>query len=98
VAAALEELGVQAVRQGHAQDGVQLLAAAAALRQTMGTPVRPADRPTIEDAVAAAQAALGSAAFADAWTIAQTLSADQVVAEALAAPRRDAARADHSRS
>jgi hypothetical protein len=86
VAAALEEIGVQAVRQGQEQQGVPLLAAAAGLRQAMGTPVRPADRRALEDALAAARRALGSAAFAEAWATGRALSAELVVARASAAP------------
>jgi hypothetical protein len=86
VAAALEELGVLAVRQGQVQHGVHLLAAAAALRQSMGAPVRPADRRALEDALAAARVALGSAALVEGWTTGQTLSTEQIVARASAAP------------
>jgi tetratricopeptide (TPR) repeat protein len=86
MAAALDELGVQAVRQGQAEHGVHLLGAAAALRQAMGTPVRPADRPAIEAALAAAHASLGEIAFNDAWAAGQRLPVEQVVADALAGP------------
>src|SRR5262249_52685748 len=82
VDAALEELGVQAVRHGHALYGVHLLAAAAALRQTMGTPTRPADRPTIEGALATAEVTLGAPAYTEAWTVGQTLPLEQIVASA----------------
>jgi predicted ATPase len=68
VAAALEELGVQAIRQGQMQQGLPLLAAAATLRQTMGAPVRPADQPALEGALAAARASLGDVAFDEAWS------------------------------
>ena len=80
VAAALDELGVQTVRQGQEWHGVQLLAAGAALRQAMGTPVRPADRPAIEGALAAARASLGDVAFAEASATGQTLPLEQIVA------------------
>jgi non-specific serine/threonine protein kinase len=82
VAAALEELGVQAVRVGQAQHGVPLLAAAAALRQAMGAPVRPADWPAMEDALAAARTALSDAAFTTAWAAGETLPLEQIVASA----------------
>jgi hypothetical protein len=59
VAAALEEMGVQTVRHGHAPHRVPLLAAAAALCQAMGPPVRPADRTAIDGALAAARTTLG---------------------------------------
>jgi non-specific serine/threonine protein kinase len=90
LAAALDELGVQAVQQGHPQYGVHLLAAAAVLRQRMGTPARPADRPANEGAVAAARAALGADTFDEVWATGQTLPLEQVVDRALAGPERGA--------
>jgi tetratricopeptide (TPR) repeat protein len=86
VAAALEELGVQAVGQGQAEHGVHLLAAAAALRTAMGAPVRPADRPALDRTLAAAHLTLGDAAFTGAWATGQNLPLEQVVAHAQAAP------------
>jgi hypothetical protein len=86
VAATLEEMGVQMVRQGHAPHGVPLLATAAALRQAMGTPVRPADRPTIERALAAARTTLGDVTFTNTWATGKTLPLEQAVARALAGP------------
>jgi hypothetical protein len=83
---ALDEIGVQAVRQGHTQHGVHLLAAAAALHQAMGAPVRPADQAAIEDALAAARTALGDATFTNAWANGQRLPLDEIVAHALAGP------------
>jgi tetratricopeptide (TPR) repeat protein len=86
VAAALEGLGVQAVRQGQAQYGAQLLGGAALLRQAMGAPVRPADRPSLDGALAAAHLTLGDASFTGAWATGQNLPLEQVVTYALAVP------------
>jgi non-specific serine/threonine protein kinase len=86
VAAALEEMGVQRVRYGQARDGVPLLAVAAALRQAMGTPVRPADRPAIDGALAVGRAALGADTFAAVWATGETLPLAQAVARAMAGP------------
>jgi tetratricopeptide (TPR) repeat protein len=83
VAAALEELGVQAVRQGQAQHGVHLLGAAAIIHQAMGAPARLADRPAIEGALAAARTALSNPAFTGAWVAGQTLPVEQIVAHAV---------------
>ncbi len=80
VAAALEVLGMQAVRQKHEQHGVQLLAAAAALRKAIGAPARSADRSAIEGALAAGRAALGDAAHAEAWSAGETVPLEQIVA------------------
>jgi hypothetical protein len=83
VAAALEALGVEEVRQDQQPRGVQLLAAAATLRLTMGAPVRPMDRPTLEDTLAAARMALGAAAYADAWTAGESLPLEEAISLAL---------------
>jgi len=84
VAAALDELGVQAVRQGQARHGVYILGAAALLRQVMGAPVQPADWPAIEAALGAARASLGDMTFAETWSAGQTLPMEQLVAQAAA--------------
>jgi tetratricopeptide (TPR) repeat protein len=82
VAAVLEEIGVQAVRQGQARHGVYLLAAAARLREVMGAPVRLADRRAIEGALTTAEVTLGAAAYAEAWNAGQTSPLEQIVASA----------------
>ncbi len=91
VAAALDALGVLAVGQGALRQGVRLLAAAARLRAAMGTPVRPADRPAVEGALAAARASLGDATFTDAWAAGQALPVEQLVVHAVAIPEDDGA-------
>jgi non-specific serine/threonine protein kinase len=82
VAAALEELGVLAIRQGREREGVTLLAAAARLREVMGAPVRPADRRALDGALATAEATLGATTYADTWAVGQTLPLEQVAARA----------------
>jgi tetratricopeptide (TPR) repeat protein len=79
LAAALEALAVEAVRQGHAAEAVTVLSASAELRRSMGVPVRPADQPELDDALAEARRFLGVEAFAAAWTAGRTLSLEQVV-------------------
>jgi hypothetical protein len=79
VAATLEGLGVEAVRHEQARHGVHLLAAAAALRRTMGTPVRPADRPALEGALAEARLTLGDAAYDEAWSAGESQPLEQIV-------------------
>jgi WD40 repeat protein/predicted ATPase len=86
VAASLEEIGVQAVGQGYAQHGVPLLAAAATLRQVMGAPPRPVDRPGMEAALAAARMALGLDIFDQVWAAGQALPLEQAIGRALAGP------------
>jgi non-specific serine/threonine protein kinase len=92
VAAALEGLGVLEVRQGHSEDGVQLLGAAAALREPMGTPIRPADRQAVEDTLAGARTVLGSPSFVDAWDIGRSRPLEHIVARVVVGSRDGPAR------
>jgi tetratricopeptide (TPR) repeat protein len=91
VAMALEELGALAVGQSQARHGVELLGAAVALRAAIGAPVRPADWPALEGALAAARAALGEVTYADAWASGHTLPLEQSVALAVAGPHDEPA-------
>src|SRR5262249_11393360 len=86
VAAALEGLGALAVQQGHARRGVDLLAAAATLREEMGAPVRPADRPALDRALEAARRSLGDAAFAGAWASVRSLPAGRALSSSSDGP------------
>ncbi|HEX6507291.1 MAG TPA: hypothetical protein VF221_06635 [Chloroflexota bacterium] len=81
----LEALGVEAVRHAREQHGVQLLAAAAGLRETIGVPVRPADRSDLDHALETARTALGQPAFAGAWTKGRAVPLEQAVSDALPA-------------
>jgi hypothetical protein len=78
-AAALDALAVAAGRQ-QAWQAVHLLSTAARLRQAMGAPAWPIDRPAIEAALAAARAALGDDAYAAAWSMGQRQPVEQIVA------------------
>jgi hypothetical protein len=71
VAAALEGLRELAAQSHQAERAAQLLAAAAALRALMGTPLRPSDQRGVNAALQEAQAALGAKAFASAWAAGQ---------------------------
>jgi predicted ATPase len=83
VAVALDALGMQAVGEGQEEHGVRLLAAAAVLRQAMGTPVRPADRPTLDDTLVTTRMALGAAAYTYAWTVGESLPLEEAISLAL---------------
>jgi hypothetical protein len=96
LAAALEEVGVQAVGQGQVEHGVRLLAGAAALRQAMGAPVRPADRQAVEDALAAARTALGGLPFEEAWQRGRSLPLEQIVARVVAGSKDGPAEPEQS--
>jgi non-specific serine/threonine protein kinase len=67
---------------GRAFVATRLLGAAAALAETAGYPLRPADRARYQDAAVGARAVLGDANFEAAWAAGQLLSTEQAVAEA----------------
>jgi ATP/maltotriose-dependent transcriptional regulator MalT len=68
----------------------RLLGAAAAMRAQMGTPVRPLEQVEVEQARAAAHAALGDAAFAAVWGEAGALAPDQLITTILGASSLEA--------
>ncbi|XXX72934.1 tetratricopeptide repeat protein [Sorangium sp. So ce134] len=61
-ASVLEALARAAVRAGKPERGARLLGGAAALREAIGTPVPPIERPALAACAEAARAALGAAA------------------------------------
>lgn len=79
VAAGLEELANGAAARGLAAQAATLLAAAEALREQMGAPVRPAERGDLALAAASARRALGDEAFAAARATARRLPLDQIL-------------------
>jgi hypothetical protein len=83
LAGMLVELGGLAASEGQAARSARLFGAAAAVRAAIGSVMPPILRDQYERDMAAAQAALGEAAFEAAWAAGQALSLDMVVAEAL---------------
>src|SRR5712691_10738113 len=67
IAPTLEGLAVVAEAQGETTWAVRLLAAAEALRDSLGTPLPPVSRASYERSLADARAHLGEQAFAVAW-------------------------------
>jgi predicted ATPase/DNA-binding SARP family transcriptional activator len=85
IAECLEDVAALTLAAGpDAGTAVRLFGAAAALREAIGTPLRPANRADYERRVAAARAALGEVAFAEAWAGGSRLTWEQAVAAALA--------------
>src|SRR5262249_35030111 len=83
----LEELagfGALLVAQGQPQRAAILFGAIAALRAALNAPMWPAERVEYERYLASVRAALGEAALQAAWAAGQTMSLDEVIAEALA--------------
>jgi predicted ATPase/class 3 adenylate cyclase/uncharacterized protein HemY len=85
IAECLQGLGLVAVAQGQAPRAVELLAAADALREAIGAPRPPAERAAYVRGLAAARAAVGPAAFGEAWAAGRALPADAAAARALEA-------------
>jgi DNA-binding CsgD family transcriptional regulator len=76
----LEALGWVAVVQRRHAEGVRILGAAEAARESIGYRRLPLDQPGHDAAVAAAEEAMGSADFGSVWAEGATLSLDAVVA------------------
>ncbi|MGH2534767.1 MAG: tetratricopeptide repeat protein [Thermomicrobiales bacterium] len=83
VAECLEGLAEVATVSGQALVGVELFAAAAALRTTIGIPIRPFDRGRHDRAVSRARHVVSSEAADRAWAAGQALTVDQASARAL---------------
>ena len=68
VAGALEGLAQATLHGGNAAEAVRFIAGAAVLRSQIGTPVRPINLPSIEQALATARKVLGEEIFARIWS------------------------------
>jgi predicted ATPase/class 3 adenylate cyclase len=79
----LEQLANTAGAAGQGHRAARLLGAAGALRETLGAPQPANEREDTEQAVAAARAALGEAAWTVAYAAGKALTLDEAVAEAL---------------
>ncbi len=69
-------------RRARAERAARLLAAAATLREAVGSPLAPAERAARARDVADLRAALGDARFGEAWAAGQALSREQAIGEA----------------
>jgi predicted ATPase/DNA-binding SARP family transcriptional activator len=81
IAESLERLATTADELKH---GVQLLAAADGLRQTIGAPLPPVDQPEQNRLLERARAALGESHFAELWRAGRQLSFEGAIGLALA--------------
>ncbi len=79
VIGAAEGLACVEAEQGQMTLAVSLLGAASALRTQMGTPVRPADQPVLEQVRVRLREELGDDTFETLWTEAQLLPLEQLV-------------------
>ncbi|HLV99393.1 MAG TPA: tetratricopeptide repeat protein [Ktedonobacterales bacterium] len=79
----LESLAVSASAAGQGERAARLMGAATALRERLGTPLPARSVAEVEQAVAAARAALGEEAWAAAYAAGRALSLEQAILEAL---------------
>jgi tetratricopeptide (TPR) repeat protein len=82
-AACIEGLAAVASAQGQVARAARLWSSAAAIREAIGAPLRPIDRPRQEASLAQLRAQLGEEAFAAAWAEGRALSLEQAIAFAL---------------
>jgi predicted ATPase/DNA-binding SARP family transcriptional activator len=85
IAIALEELTIVRAVQGDGAGALMLFSTAHALRETMGAPVPPVDRPAYDSAVAVSLRQLGEPIFTKALVSAATRPFQEVVEEILKA-------------
>ncbi len=82
-AACLEGLAAVAGAQGNAARAVRLWSAAGAIREAIGAPLPPVDRPHQETALAGLRAALGATTFEATWAEGRAMPLEQAIAYAL---------------
>jgi ATP/maltotriose-dependent transcriptional regulator MalT len=80
IAPTVEGLAVAVAEQGETTWAVRLLAAAAALRDSLGIPLPPVYRADYERSLAAVRAQLGEQAFAAAWAEGENMTWEQALA------------------
>jgi predicted ATPase/class 3 adenylate cyclase len=83
IAHSLEGFAGLAEASGNPARAARLFGAAEALRDSIGAPVRPTDRPDYDQRVAAARAQLTSEAFTAAWVAGRAMTLSQAVEDAL---------------
>jgi predicted ATPase/serine/threonine protein kinase len=91
IARVLESLAVSAAAQSNAERSLILAGVAAALRQRLGAPLRPAEQPRLDKALEFARRSLGSAAGLAAWMEGWAMPVEQAVEEALGSAAHPAA-------
>lgn len=90
-AACIEGLAAVASAQGQIARATRLWSSAAAIREAIGAPLPPLDRPRQEASLAQLRAQLAEDTFAIAWAEGRALSLEQAIAYALEAGSSDPA-------
>jgi predicted ATPase len=83
IAQCLEGIAYTVCAQGQAGRAARLLGAAAALRDTVGAPLPPMERPLHNRDVTTARTALGDSGYAEGWAAGRRLPLDQTISYAL---------------
>lgn len=86
IAYLLEAFAALAAAQAQAERALRLAGYAAALRQTIGAPLAPAEQTQLDQALAAARKALGEIRAADYWAEGAAMTLAQAIEYALQAP------------
>ncbi len=97
IAEVLKEMAGLAAAQDELERAARLWGVAEALREAIGAPLPPDERPDYEREVAAVRARLGEAAFAAAWQEGRALSFEKALALALAPPDNVPVANEHTR-
>ena len=79
IAWCLEGLSEVAVAQGQQERAARLFGAAEALREDIGAPLPPSERPDYDRSVAAARAGLGEEAFVAAWAEGRKMTVEKAI-------------------
>jgi len=85
VASVLEEIAGSLLARQEPQRAVEILAAAQALREKLGTPVPPAELPERDEALGRLRKKLSASAFSTAWAHGQADGLDQMIDSTVAA-------------
>ncbi|MCW3099618.1 MAG: adenylate/guanylate cyclase protein [Chthonomonadaceae bacterium] len=80
----LEAFALLSLKETQEERGIRLWGAAAMLRETIGSPLPPADREKQEHEAAAVREVLGEDAFALAWTEGRAMTMEQAIEYAMA--------------
>jgi hypothetical protein len=83
IARSLEDLATIAEAQGRPARAVRLCGAAEVLRELIGSPIPPPERPIYERTIAALRAQLDEIAVAAMWAEGQAMTTEQAIAFAL---------------
>ena len=91
IAVTVEGIAAVAASGGEPERAARLYGAADALREAIGMPLTPDDRPDYERSVAAARSRMEDSTFTSGWDAGRALSLEDVIGEALALARDIAA-------